>query len=121
MSLVIAVEPIPLRMDPDGVVRVSGTRVTLDTIVAAFKEGASAEEIASEYYPLDLADVYAVISYYLRHRSDVDAYLQERQQQAEVVRQQNESRFDQSGLQDRLLARRTKSPDVSDASPGGGS
>ena len=119
MSLVIAVEPTPLSLDSDGVVRVSGTRVTLDTIVAAFKEGASAEEIASEYHPLDLADVYAVISYYLRHRSDVDTYLQERQQQADLIRRQNESRFDQSGLRNRLLARRTKSPDVSDASLGG--
>lgn len=42
-SLLIAAEPIPLETDADGVVRVGETRVTLDTVVAAFKEGATAE------------------------------------------------------------------------------
>ncbi len=62
MSLVIVDEPIPLETDADGVVRVGGTRVTLDTVVAAFNEGATAEEIVSQYPTLHLADVYAVIS-----------------------------------------------------------
>ena len=48
MTLTIATEPIPLRMDSDGVVRVGKTRVTLDTVVAAFVEGATAEEIAQQ-------------------------------------------------------------------------
>ena len=48
-SLVIAAEPIPLEADSDGVVRVGGTRVTLGTVVAAFQEGATAEEIVFQY------------------------------------------------------------------------
>ena len=43
MSLSIAVEPLPLSKDADGVVRVGGTRVTLDTLVEAFHEGLTAE------------------------------------------------------------------------------
>jgi uncharacterized protein (DUF433 family) len=108
MNLVIANEPIPLEKDVDGVIRVGGTRVTLDTVVTAFKEGATAEEIVSQYPTLALADVYAVISYYLRHQPEVEAYLRQRQQLAEAIRQQNEARFDPHGIRDRLLARQAK-------------
>ena len=104
-SLLIEVEPIPLERDADGVVRVGGTRVTLDTIVAAFGEGATAEEIVYQYPTLSLADVYSVLSYYLQKRDDVEAYLRQRQRQRDEVRQQNEARFDPQGIRDRLLAR----------------
>lgn len=66
MSLVIESPPVPLNIDMDGVIRVGNTRVTLDTVVAAFKEGATAEEIVWQYPSLSLADVYAVIGYYLQ-------------------------------------------------------
>ncbi len=105
MPLVIGAEPIPLIIDRDGVVRVGGTRVTLDTVVAAFHDGATAEEIVQQYPSLHLADVYAVIGYYLRHQREIEAYLQERQQYAETVRRENEARFDPHGVRDRLLAR----------------
>jgi uncharacterized protein (DUF433 family) len=107
MALSVVSEPLPIKTDADGVVRVAGTRVTLDTIVSAFNEGATPEEIVSQYSSLDLADVYAVIGYYLRHRADVEAYLRQRQHQADVVRKENEARFDPQGIRDRLLARRT--------------
>ena len=42
---------------------------------------------------LDLADVYAVISYYLRHRSKIEAYVRRRREQADEVRRENEARF----------------------------
>ena len=102
----ISTEPVPLKLDSDAVIRIGGTRITLDTVVAAFNEGATAEEIAGNYPSLNLADVYAVISYYLRKRADVDAYLSTRRQQAKQTRQQNEARFDPHGIRDRLLARR---------------
>ena len=106
MTLTIATEPIPLRIDSDGVVRVGKTRVTLDTVVAAFAEGATAEEIAQQYPSLNLADIYSVIGYYLRRRSEVEEYLRQRRQQADQVQKENESRFDPYGVRDRLLARR---------------
>jgi uncharacterized protein (DUF433 family) len=102
-----ATEVVRLRADEDGVVRVGKTRVTLDTVVAAFSEGATAEEIVQQYPSLNLADVYQVIGYYLRRPSDVEAYLQQRRAQADSVRRQNEARFDPQGVRDRLLARRT--------------
>ena len=106
MTLTIASETVPLVTDIDGVIRVGETRVTLDTVIAAFLDGATAEEISQQYPSLDLADLYSVIAYYLRQRAEIDAYLQRRREQAEKIREGNESRFDPSGIRDRLLARR---------------
>jgi uncharacterized protein (DUF433 family) len=97
---------VPIEETVDGVQRVIGTRVTLDTIVTAFQVGATAEEIALRYPSLKLADIYAVFSYYLQHQADVDAYLQQRQHQAAVVRAENEVRFKPEGIRARLLTRR---------------
>ncbi|MFC1463880.1 MAG: DUF433 domain-containing protein [Candidatus Brachytrichaceae bacterium NZ_4S206] len=106
MTLTIATETVPLATDVDGVIRVGKTRVTLDTVISAFLDGATAEEITYQYPSLDLADVYSVIAYYLRRRAEVEDYLQRRQEQAEKIRQQNESRFDPTGIRERLLTRR---------------
>ena len=97
---------MPLDTGADGVVRIAGTRVTLDTVVLAFDEGASAEEIAQQYPSLSLPDIYAVIAFYLAHRDEVEAYLRERGEQAAQVRQRNEQRFDPTDVRSRLLARR---------------
>ncbi|MBZ0170471.1 hypothetical protein MELA_02927 [Candidatus Methylomirabilis lanthanidiphila] len=98
---------LPLETDADGVVRVGDTRVTLDTIIMAFTDGATAEEIAQQYPSLELADVYSVIGYYLRHQTEVDAYVRQRAQQATQIRQHNEARFDPAGIRDRLVVRRS--------------
>lgn len=105
MSTVTTTETIPLRIDADGVIRIGDTRVTLDTIVVAFSEGATAEEIAQQYASVPLADIYQVIGYYLRRHPEVQVYMDRRQQQAEQVRTLNESRFDPVGIRSRLLAR----------------
>ena len=106
MSITLSAETLPLRIDTDGVVRLGKTRVTLDTVVGAFLEGATAEEIAHRYPSVDLADVYSVIAYYLRHRPEVEEYLSRRRQEAAEVQLQNEKQFDPHGIRDRLLARR---------------
>lgn len=111
MNLVVESDPVPLRMDKGGTLRVGQTRVTLESVIEAFRDGATAEEIVHRYTSLDLPDVYAVIAYYLRHRSEVDAYLQECRRESEDVRRAMESRFGANGLRERLLARRHgKSP-----------
>jgi uncharacterized protein (DUF433 family) len=106
MTLVIAAEPMPLSADADGVIRVGGTRVTLDTLVAAYREGATAEAIAEQYPSLSLGDVYTALGYFLRHRGEVETYLQERRQHGAQVHQENETRFSPSGVRERLLVRR---------------
>jgi uncharacterized protein (DUF433 family) len=102
-----AAEPVPLSTDVSGVVRVAGTRVTLDTVVAAFDAGATPEQITQDY-PLRLDDIYAVITHYLRHADDVRKYLSNRKQQASAARREASRRYDQSGLRQQLLSRLAK-------------
>ena len=106
MTLSVAAEPIPLTVDADGVARVGGTRVTLDTVVRAFKRGDSPEQIAESYSTLRLADVYAVITYYLRHEPEVEAYLRQRQQQGDEAHELIESMSDRRAIRERLRTRR---------------
>ena len=106
MSLAVETEPLPLTTDARGAVRVGGTRVTLDTVVEAFSEGLTAEEIAQQYPVLDLADVYAVIGYYLRHREYVEEHLEERTRSAAELRARIEAERPSAGFRERLLARR---------------
>lgn len=106
MVLKISSEPVPLEVREQGVVCVRGSRVTLAAIVTAFRNGATAEEILQRYPTLHLADIYAIVSFYLRHDAEVDSYLSGQQQVADSVRSQNEARFDPSGVRERLLARR---------------
>src|SRR5437588_203979 len=105
MILSIIAEQPPLASDANDVIRVGGTRVTLDTVIEAFNEGLSAEEIVQQYPTLRLAHIYGTISYYLNHKADVDNYIAQRKTQATITKQQNEARFDMSGLRSRLLAR----------------
>ena len=109
MALQPVIETIPLRTDTDGVIRVGNTRVTLDTLLIAFKDGATAEEIAQQYPSVTLADVYSVIGYYLHRQSEIDAYLAARQYDAEQVRSANETRFASAGIRERLMARQRRS------------
>lgn len=106
MITVIRNEPIPLLKDVDGVVRVGDTRVTLDSVISTYHQGATPEEIAIQFDTIQLADIYAVITYYLRHQDEVEAYLSERQTQAQAIRDQNESRFPQENNRARLMARK---------------
>jgi uncharacterized protein (DUF433 family) len=111
MATLVTTEIIPLETDADGVIRVSQTRVTLDTVVTAFKDGATAEEIAQQYPSVPLADAYYVIGYYLRRRVEVESYLSKRKIEADELQKQMEARFNPIGIRERLMARQ-KSPAV---------
>ncbi len=107
MTMVVAAETPPLIADVVGVFRVGRSRVTLDTVVGAFRDGATAEEITEQYPAISLGQVYAVIAYYLAHTVEVDDYLQAREQRSTEVREANERLFDPTGIRARLLARQT--------------
>ena len=72
MSLTLDAQPLPMQETADGVVRIGGTRVTLDTVIRAYRRGASAEEIARAFDTLRLEDIYAVLSFYLRQTEEVE-------------------------------------------------
>ena len=106
MTLQIKTDPAPLRLDPDGAARVGNTRVTLDAMLAEYKLGSSAEEIAEQFDTLDLCDVHSVIGYYLRRRDEVEKYLSERKDAAAALKSDLERRFPYNGSRERLLAQR---------------
>jgi uncharacterized protein (DUF433 family) len=99
-------ETIVLEMEPDGVIRIGGTRVPLETVIAAFQDGATPEEIVQQYPSIPLGDVYQVVGYYLSHRAEIESYLDTRLSQASQTKQANEARWKPDGIRERLLSRR---------------
>jgi uncharacterized protein (DUF433 family) len=110
MPLAIETEAPPLRIDEHGTVRVGRTRVTLDTVIASYQDGATPEQIVLQYPSLSLADTYAVIGYYLRHAGQVDLFLAQRQREAEDLRQKIESNPDMQRIRRQLTAPRNTPP-----------
>ncbi|MGH9897600.1 MAG: DUF433 domain-containing protein [Pyrinomonadaceae bacterium] len=105
MSVVVSTSEVTLR-DEEGVLRIGESRVSLDSVVIAFNQGSTPEEIVFDYSSLNLSQVYAVISYYLQHRDEVDNYLAKRKVQRAKLRKEIEARHDSQGIRERLLARR---------------
>lgn len=106
MNLKISPAQIPLESDSEGTFRVSGTRVTLDSVIYAFLQGETPEEITQHYPTVALADIYFVLGFYLIHREEVEEYLNLRRLEAEQLQRECEQRFDPSGFRERLMARR---------------
>jgi uncharacterized protein (DUF433 family) len=108
MKSVVDKQSVPLAMDDAGVFRVGDTRVTLDTVVAAFDAGCTCEEIAQQYPSLRLSDIYVVVGYYLNHREDLKPYFERRE--AERAQLQSERPLAPSesnqAIRNRLLSRR---------------
>lgn len=107
MLLPIQAELPPLVENEDGVVRIAGTRVPLERVVRAFMAGMTPEQIVHDYDVLSVKNVYAVVNYYLHHRTEIDAYLAAAEQQGVETRAEIEQQFDPTGIRSRLLARRT--------------
>jgi uncharacterized protein (DUF433 family) len=84
-------EAPPLRVDAGGAVRVGTSRVSLDLVIEQYENGMTPEDMVRAYDTLTLADVYAVIGYYLRHRKEVLAYLKQRQEEFQTLREQIEA------------------------------
>ena len=63
-------------VDRHGVMRVGKSRVMLDSVVAAFEQGHSAETIQQQYPSLSLEEVYGAIAWLLAHRDEVTRYIE---------------------------------------------
>ena len=111
-GLLLDAEPTPLRMDQGGVVRVGKSRITLDLVVEQYENGMTPEDMVRAYDTLVLADVHAVVAYYLRHRDEVRQYLARREEEAAVLRATIEAerpRISRDELQTRRNATETAS------------
>ena len=84
---------VPLRTDSDGVIRVGNTRVTLHTIIGFYNSGETPENLHDGFPTVSLADIYAVIAYYLSNRAAVDDYLHQIDIEAEQIRRKIEASY----------------------------
>lgn len=100
---------IPIETDEYGTIRVGGTRVTLETVIASHQQGETPERIREGFPTLKLADIYAVITYYLNHQEEVDTYMRKQEEEGERIRQEIEAkRPDMFRVPEHLRKRLTK-------------
>lgn len=97
-----------LQRDAAGNIRVGGTRITLQTVIYAFRDGATAEEIAQNFASLQLADVYELLGFYLNNQDPVDAYLREQESAAAELREEIEARPEVAAFRERLRRRASR-------------
>ena len=98
----------PLRVDQGGAVRVGNSRISLDLVVEQYENGMTPEDMVRAYDTLMLADVHAVIAYYLRHRDEVRAYLKRRAEEAEALRAKIEADRPRISPEELLARRRAR-------------
>jgi uncharacterized protein (DUF433 family) len=98
----------PLRADEGGGFRVGTSRVSLDLIVEQYENGMTPEDMVRAYDTLVLADVYAVIAYYLRHKGAVSAHLKRREKEADALRAKIEAERPRVTRKELLARRRVK-------------
>ena len=80
----------------EGVYLVGDTRVSLDSLIYLFREGASAEGMVDSYPALTLEQVHGALAHYLGNKNEIDRYLAEGQHAAQL--HQNESRRNNADL-----------------------
>jgi len=95
----------PFRWDESGGIRIGQSRVTLDSILAAYHSGFTPEEIAFQYSVLHLEEIYSAIAYYLNHRQEIDNYLDQRRQKAQQQRSGLIQQYNLVNLRQRLSDR----------------
>lgn len=64
-------------LDGGETIRIKGHRVGIDLILESYTRGQTPEQIAEEFETLRLEDIYATITYYLRNKPRLDAWLAE--------------------------------------------
>jgi len=93
------------RIRANKVWRIGNSRVSLDSVIYSFHEGASAEEIALRFTTLDLKQIYSAINFYLQNETEVENYLARRQTERDRLKNVIESRYSPAGIRQKLLER----------------
>ena len=113
---------MPFVVTEQGTIRIKGSRVSVDSIIHHFKLGATAEQIVQSFPSLSLGDVYSSIAYYLTHRQEIEAYMEEQETAADALQEQLASNRDYqveiAELRSRILGRWTAAQENGEATPG---
>ena len=75
----------PYLDEQDGALRVKGTRVGIEPIVAGYQGGESPEKIGQEFPTVTLAQVYGAIAYYLENQRLIDEWMAKTQCELERI------------------------------------
>ena len=101
------IQRAPLTRGEDGTIRIAGSRVTLDSLVHQFKQGATAEQIQEDFPSLSLREIYGAIAYYLQNVPIVEEYLGAQEHAAAQTRREVEAEQDTASLRAQLRQRRS--------------
>lgn len=101
---------VPLEQNEQGVIRVSGTRVSLDSILHAYyNEGATAEEIVLQFPTCSIENIYTIISWALNNPEFVNEYLYTQRKHRNQLENEIKQTYPTNNLRSRLLLRSQKS------------
>jgi uncharacterized protein (DUF433 family) len=95
----------------DGGYWVTGTRISLDSLVYAFRRGAAPETIRRSFPLLTLEEVYGAIAFYLAHEREIDDYLRRSEAKFEAEARQRREQLESANpeLYERLVKARQES------------
>lgn len=88
---------------------VTGTRISLDSVIYRFHEGLSPESIRQCFPLLNLEQIYGAIAFYLANKTEVDDYLTTEEEAFETMSQPLEN-SDPNLYQKLLLAKNQSQP-----------
>jgi len=87
MPVIEATQAVPLSVTEDGTIRIANTRISLESVLHHYEQGATAEEVVLRFSALRLADVHSCLAYYLNHKEKVHEYMTRQQQRAEALQE----------------------------------
>ena len=97
---------VPLHTDEHGRVRIANTRVTINVVIACYQHGDTPESIHEGFPTVSLADIYAVVAYYLNNQDELDAFLRKQDEEdEEYLRKMEAEHPEMFTLQNKLRQR----------------
>ena len=101
-------DDIPLTQDTYGTIRVTGSRITIDTLVARYLQGHAPEDIHEGFPTVSDEAIRKIIGWYLAHKPEVDEYIRARDAEGEILRREIESQPRNIALRQKLLRRKAQ-------------
>ena len=99
-------EGVPLHNHPDGQVRITGTRISLEIFLEAHELGArTPEQLTRRFDTIKLADAKAVLAYYRDNQAEVDEYLRLSAEKSDRIREEITSQPEYIEHTNRILER----------------
>jgi len=73
----------------EGVYRLAGSRISLDSLVYLYQEGLSPESMVDSYPSLSLEQIHGALAFYLANKDMIDSYMDEVERKAEIEYQKS--------------------------------